>query len=334
MLARIPHIEGGTIGLLRTQADAARLLLAEARRMYPARAIHIADRITQDWLRRAGNPYLAELETLAGILGEPGIYMLNASYEWGCTTAVGPAPGGRWGRMLRTLDWPMNGLGRAAAVLKTRGPAGEYLSVTWPGYAGVLTAMAPRRFSLAINQAKDWHGRFTRLLEWPLTKLRMLRSDALPPDHLSRRVCEEARDYASAVRMLAETPVCMPAFFSVGGLGADEGCLIERTPDGARIHAGPIACGNHWRFPGLRGEAPSAAMRLDSTSRYMRGSRARHDAMVERMHTSGDGFDWLTPPILCPDTKLACIAEAASGRLEVVGVERMAQACSYSAFRS
>jgi hypothetical protein len=34
-----------------------------------------------------------------------------------------------------------------------RGPAGEYYSVTWPGYVGTLTALAPDRFAAAINQA-------------------------------------------------------------------------------------------------------------------------------------------------------------------------------------
>jgi hypothetical protein len=55
--------------------------------------------------------------------------------------------------LARTLDWPFPGLGRYADVVRLEGPAGEYFSVTWPGYAGVLTATAPSRFTACINQA-------------------------------------------------------------------------------------------------------------------------------------------------------------------------------------
>src|SRR5437867_11470090 len=37
-----------------------------------------------------------------------------------------------------------------------QGIAGDYFSVTWPGYAGVLTAMAPLRFAACLNQAPMW----------------------------------------------------------------------------------------------------------------------------------------------------------------------------------
>jgi hypothetical protein len=320
MLPLIPLVEGGSIALLKAQLNVAHTLLGAARRLYTPMGVALADKASLAWLRRTANPYLAEIGALAAMLGQPGLFMLNVSYEWGCTSAV--AAGGGASRLLRTLDWPLNGLGRNVAVMKTRGPAGEYLSVTWPGFAGVLTAMAPGRFSLAINQAKDWHGRVTRMLEWPLSRLRFLASDALPPAHLARRVCEGAGSYDAAVRLLADTPVCMPAFFTVSGVLPHQGCVIERTPTAARIHPAPAACANHWRFPGLRGAAPSHAMRLDLLSGYMRRSHARHDAMAERMAVA-EGFGWLTPPVLCRDTRLACTAEAASGRLAVLGIEHM-----------
>ena len=34
-----------------------------------------------------------------------------------------------------------------------RGDCGDFFSVTWPGYVGALTAMAPRRFAACVNQA-------------------------------------------------------------------------------------------------------------------------------------------------------------------------------------
>src|SRR5262249_40440392 len=73
----------------------------------------------------------------------------NYSYEWGCTT--GAAPDGDGVTLMRTLDWPFDGLGRALVVMRQQGAAGPYLSVTWPAFAGVLTGLAPGRFAAAIN---------------------------------------------------------------------------------------------------------------------------------------------------------------------------------------
>jgi hypothetical protein len=321
MLPTIPVVTGTTRDLLSHGLPAARLLLDEAKRRYTPRGVLLADRLSRNWLERTANPYLAELDRLAATLGEPGLHMLNLSYEWGCTTGVDVAGP----RLLRTLDWPFAGLGRHLAVLRTRGPAGNYVSVTWPGYAGVLTAVAQGRFAVAINQAKDWHGRVTKVLAWPFSRLALLRSAALPPAHLLRRACEEARDYASVVEMLATVPLCLPVFFSVTGTRPGEGCVIERLPNAARIHDGTVATANHWRFPGLRGETSPLALRFDRLCRYSRGSHARHDAMLARMQ-GGGAFDWLTPPILCPDTRLACVAEARYGRLALLGIERMVAA--------
>ena len=44
--------------------------------------------------------------------------------------------------LLPTLDWPFDGLGQTLVVTEQDGGAGPYASVTWPGYAGVLTGSA------------------------------------------------------------------------------------------------------------------------------------------------------------------------------------------------
>ena len=79
------------------------------------------------------------------MLGFPGTWLLNCSYQWACTSLAREEDGVPW--LARTLDWPFPGLGRYADVVRLEGPAGEYFSVTWPGYAGVLTATAPSRFA-------------------------------------------------------------------------------------------------------------------------------------------------------------------------------------------
>ncbi|MEW5729474.1 MAG: hypothetical protein AB1918_16720 [Pseudomonadota bacterium] len=314
----IPLVSGTSRDLLSAQLPAAQALVAEARRMYSALGVRAADAVSRAWLRRTANPYLGELDALADILGEPGLHMLNVSYEWGCTTGTAD------GRLLRTLDWPFAGLGRHVAVLDTSGPAGRTLSVTWPGFAGMLTALAPGRFAVAINQAKAFHGRLTQVLEWPLNRARFLASRALPPAHLLRAVCDTAPDYDAAVRLLRDTAVALPVFFTVAAPDG-RGCVIEREPGRAHVHAGTAACANHWHYPGLQGETPRLTCRLDAAAPYTRASRARHAAMLG-MLGGGDGFDWLRPPILCPDTRIACVMDVAHGRLAVIGVEGMAAA--------
>lgn len=311
----IPVIEGSTLDLLNACPGDAESLLATARRVYTAMGVSVGDKASRAWLRRMDNPYLAEMDALAERLGHPGLHLLNLSYEWGCTTGVAH------GRLLRTLDWPFEGLGRHVAVLKTSGPAGPYWSVTWPGFAGVLTAQAPGRFAVAINQAKAFHGRLTGLLEWPFNRWRTLRSRELPPAHLLRRVCDEAPDYDSAIAMLSEAPLCLPVFFSIAAPDG-RGAVIEREPGRAHIHPAPAACANHWRYPGLKGATPRLACRIDAASPYGSGSHARFGAISRYLEREEDeGFGWLVPPVLCRLTRLACVMDVARGRMSVLGLE-------------
>ncbi len=321
MLPRIPIFDGTPLDLLRRRPEAGLALIERARRAYSPAGLALADRISRAWLVRSGNPYLDEIDAVAARLGRPGAHMLNLSYEWGCTTAVAADPAGAGMRLLRTLDWPLDGLGRHVVVLRAQGPAGPWWSATWPGFAGALTAMAPGRFAIALNQAKAFHGRVGAALEWPVLRLRMLASAALPPSHLPRRVCEEAADYAEAVRLLAETPICLPGFFTVAGPRPGEGCVIEREPGRAWIHPAPTSCANHWRFPGLKGGRPTLASRWEADGVYGRTSAARARTMAE--HANAPGFDWLRPPLLCPFTRLACVMAPAEGRMDLVGIEGM-----------
>jgi hypothetical protein len=48
--------------------------------------------------------------------------------------------------LARTLDWPFPG-SAPYRVARMRGAAGDFINVTWPGYAGTLTASAPGRFA-------------------------------------------------------------------------------------------------------------------------------------------------------------------------------------------
>src|SRR4051794_297087 len=111
----------------------------------------LADPLARGWLRRSASPLVGEIDAIARTLGPPGIWLLHSAYAFGCTALADEAAGGPVLR--RTLDWPFPGLGRLVEVTRQRGTAGEFLNVTWPGFAGVLTAVAPGRFAASINQA-------------------------------------------------------------------------------------------------------------------------------------------------------------------------------------
>ena len=309
----IPVLEigaGGAPALAKAAPERLRSILVAARAYYTPPGVEIGDALSRRWLARANNPYQGEIAAVAAHLGgRAGAHLLNTSYEWTCTAAVGPDPGGRGNRMLRTLDWPLDGLGRALVVARQDGGAGLYLNVTWPGFAGVVTAMAPKRFSAAINQPPIPKRTFARWLDWTIMRGRTWRSRALPPAHLLRRAFDTCRTYAEARAMLMETPICIPAFFTLSGVEPDEGCVIERTEDAARVRESPACAANHWvsfPFSGWpRGEA----------------SEKRFSRLTEVHRRAPDGFAWVAPPILNATTRAAMTANAARGVLWVQGFE-------------
>jgi hypothetical protein len=309
----IPLIEAGGGGAL-PSLDAApeRLheLAAAAGRRYGMLAVRVADAASRCWLEKTANPYLPEIAAVAARLKAPGAYMLNLSYEWSCTAGVGADPAGSGSRLLRTLDWPLDGLGRAVVVSRHETPAGDYYNVTWPGFAGVTTAMAPGRFAAAINQPPMRWTSPVMAVDWAVNRLAIWRQGGVPPVHLLRRVFDECATYAEAKEMLCEAPLCLPAFFSLAGAGPGDCCAIERLESRAMVRDGPASTANHW----LAFQVPGRARGSDSLGRWrqMEGVRA----------AAWDDFAWVTPPILNVGTRLAVIANAAAGSLSVRGWER------------
>jgi hypothetical protein len=308
-------VEDGPLSLLRREPERLAALIAAARRRYGALVLRLGDRASRHWLVRSSNPYARELAVVAERIGLPGAFLLNLSYEWACTSGVSGEPGALGSRMLRTLDWPMNEIGRSAVVVRQKGKAGIYYSISWPGYVGVLTAMAPGRFSIAINQPPMRRYSGSCWLDWVVNRTGIWRGGGLPPSHLARAICDTAASYDEAKRRLSETPLCIPAFFVLSGVAPGEGCVIERTETRAAVHAQPVAIANHWLSLAIPGHDRGS------------DSRGRRDKMTTLLRRqSMEDFDWVKPPILNATTRLAAIANAASGTLMVRGYEHQAPA--------
>ena len=291
------------------------LLIRSAKRTYTPWGFLAAERLSRLWASRADGEYGQAVAAVDRLAGQRGLFLLNHSYEWGCTTAAMADREQGGSTLMRTLDWPFDGLGQALIVTWSDGGAGRYASITWPGLVGVLTGLAPGRFAAAINQPPLPLPGWGRAVGWQAARLRVARSRAMSPTHLLRKVFDNCPDFASAVAMVGTTSLCIPAIFTLAGPRAGEAVVIERTGDAAFVPEIAVAA-NHWASrPG-----PAGCPRN-------RSSRARHAAMCA-VSAPVWSMDWLHEPILQPDTRVAVVANPASGRLLVQGWERTGPATS------
>ena len=311
-LVDIPVLETGPSFALETLAshlDRAHDLLDLATERVPNFALKRLDEISRAWLERWDNVHLAEIEAVADRLDRPGCYFFSVNYEWGCTCRVGSAPDGQSARLVRVLDWKTPGLGRNILAAKVTSNAGPFTTLTWPGYTGVLSAMAPGRFSAALNQApmRKTSGLF--FLDWVLNRRRVWDMPHPTPGHLLRTVFETAADFKSAKHMLSHHPISTPALFVLAGLGADETAIIERKETEFQVFSGTGVAANHWQTAHWTGYPRGR----DSAGRAARMHRVLLDLDPE--------FSWLRSPILNDRTRLVMIADAAQGSVLAQGFE-------------
>ena len=164
---------------------------------------------------------------------------------------------------VRSMDWPVDGLGRHTLILRhVNVPAGDFYSVGWPGYSGVLSGFKPGAFSATINQA-DVIGMPN--LQWP-------------PAHLLRWVFENCRTYGEALAILRQTPVCFPAFILLAG--PDTAAVVEMGPGGNTVkpmrQGEPISVANDYvsakrqKLAGTHGKTADSDYRRNALLRRLR----------------------------------------------------------------
>lgn len=324
--------EGGPVRHARERAPTVRALRDDCLAWFPpvaAPMIPLMDRMARRWLTRSCSPYVADVEAIASALGFPGIWLLNGSYQWGCTALAREEGGAPW--LVRTLDWPFPGLGRHAEVARMRGPAGEFFSVTWPGYVGVLTAMAPGRFAGAINQAPLWRRtrhpwlRFYDIAANAVNTWRRIRH--IPPDQLLRSAFEECASFADARRRLETTPIARPVIYTLAGVHPGDICVIERTEDGYATRTTSTCAANDWLdgIKGWEGRVGADVVMTCSGAEAAKASRRRREALAAWAGSfARDSLHWVTAPVLNRFTRLAVEMCAGTGTLRVAGYEPVA----------
>jgi hypothetical protein len=276
----------------------------------------LGDPIVKRWMWRI-SPYAAEIDAVAQTVKRPGIWLLHGAYLFGCTaladeTADGP-------RLRRTLDWPFPGLGRLVEVMRREADAGSYFNVTWPGFVGVLTAVAPGRFAASINQA-PMRQRTLLWLDYALNALAGLRSTALPPEHLLRHAFETCVTFEQAHRLLETAPVARPVLFVLVGCKPGERVVIERDGESARTYWQDIVVANDWQEPrsGWRPRCCGEGTPVENN----RSRRASLAAWTGR----GAEVDWVSGPVLNACTRVSVEMSPSTGQLVVAGWEDSARA--------
>jgi hypothetical protein len=316
-LARIPVIDTGPSFALETlKADPRRasLLFDAATRRVPLRALRLLDSVSRRWLAKWDNAHLPEIDEVARRIGRPGTYFLSVHYEWACTCIVKPAETGASARLVRVLDWRTPGLGRHVMAARVAGPAGRYVTLTWPGYTGVIQGMAPRRFSAALNQAPMRFSAGLMPIDWVIGRAKLWQTPHPTAAHVLRRAFDQSASYAEAKDLLMTAPIAAPAIYSLAGIAPDETCVIERTETAARVFEGEAVAANHWQpeEPGCY-EWRGRSRGIDS-----RGRAALMPALKAGLDAD---LSWLAPPVLNPHTRLVMVADAAEGRLVAQGYE-------------
>lgn len=139
----------------------------------------------------------------------------------------------------RNLDWPLPAIKKSTILVDFETDEGPYTAVTMPGYVGVLSGVAPGRFSATINA----HINYTEEVQWPnLT--------GWPASFALRWVFENCATYDAAVADLLATEVVSDFYVQVVGTQKGEAAIVRMCRDAPNelieYGRGPLGIANHW----------------------------------------------------------------------------------------
>lgn len=179
--------------------------------------------------------YAEDIKTIARLLKveEGDIMCGNLEYElamcgliepFGCTAAAIYTP--RLGMLhIRNMDWPGKYIGEYTIKVIYNSRCGEFTAVTWPGYVGVLSAVAKNRFSATIN-----------LLPWPgIDWIPKPNIFGWPASVLLRYIFEDCDTYEDALKEIKKIPVVAPVLITLVGPKKGQAVVIERGTEGYNI---------------------------------------------------------------------------------------------------
>lgn len=254
--------------------------------------------------------YAAEVDSIASIAGVDALEVLLANVYYdafkhvmGCTAYALDTPTGPI--HARNLDWwtERSALSRTTIVGRFhRAGIPVFEAVTWPGFVGVLSGMAPGRFSVTLNAV---------LSDEPA-------SIAAPVGLVLRDLLTRA-SFSEAVTDLETRSLACDCLLLVCGVENGQMCVIERTPTRSAVRgtdSGAIVVTNDYRSliaPGW--SADGTTLQATSCARYDRASWRVH---AERPASAADCFAILNDRGIKMDiTVQQMVMSAKSGALAV-----------------
>ena len=128
----------------------------------------------------------------------------------------------------RNLDFNFaNETTRATYIAKfMKGDQYLFDATMFAGYTGILSGMRKDGFSLTINTRKpSMTTDFTNMLA---NVFLFFGNDNHQPPKIARDVFLSCETYECAVKMLKEAKLTAPVFFTIAGVGPNEGAIISR----------------------------------------------------------------------------------------------------------
>src|SRR5262249_13653515 len=128
-----------------------------------------------------------------------------------------------------------------------------------------------------------------------------------------------------AKHILQTTPIARPVIYTLAGCRPGERCVIERTETEHLTRTDETSAANDWLVRRASWEARVGGNQLFTAGPTEVGgnSRLRREALSAWTAAFGNGFDWVTPPVLNPFTRIAVEMCAAEGVLRVAGYEKL-----------
>ncbi len=183
--------------------------------------------------------YARDIRTLAGLLNldTSDVICANLEYElttcllknpFACTSAAFYRP--NQGMLhIRNLDWPGEYVGPYTIKVHYLSHQGEFTAVTWPGFVGIMSAVAKGRFSATINWL-PWSN--SGLLPAWFPKPNLL---GWPASFLLRYIFERCKTYEEALREIKRKKVVVPVLITLVGPKKEQAVAIERGTKNYRI---------------------------------------------------------------------------------------------------
>jgi hypothetical protein len=91
--------DGGPVRYAECNAERVRALRDACLAVFPRAVLPMVpalDLLSRRWLERSRSPYRPEIARIADALGFSGVWLLNASYQWGCTARACDEDGVPW----------------------------------------------------------------------------------------------------------------------------------------------------------------------------------------------------------------------------------------------